>query len=157
MAIGSSATTKSGFVINALAITTRWRWPPESWCGYFLLKKPAGESPTFSMSSWVNSLISAAVYEVWIFNGCPMDAPMLMRGLNDAKGSWKMTWIFLRIWRMASLLFWKMDFPLYKIFPDVGFNSLNTNLPVVVFPQPLSPASPNTSPSRIKNETSSTA
>ena len=38
------------------------------------------------MSSWVNSLISADLYEVWIFNGCPIDAPMLMRGFNDAKG-----------------------------------------------------------------------
>ncbi len=31
--VGSSATTKLGLMTSALAIATRWRWPPESSCG----------------------------------------------------------------------------------------------------------------------------
>ena len=31
--VGSSAITSAGFMTSAMAITTRWRMPPESWCG----------------------------------------------------------------------------------------------------------------------------
>ena len=31
--VGSSAMSSSGFVERAIAIMTRWRMPPESWCG----------------------------------------------------------------------------------------------------------------------------
>ena len=31
--VGSSAITSDGRQASASAIITRWRWPPESWCG----------------------------------------------------------------------------------------------------------------------------
>ncbi len=31
--VGSSAMSRSGSLASAMAIITRWRWPPESWCG----------------------------------------------------------------------------------------------------------------------------
>ena len=31
--VGSSAISSSGFVDRAIAIITRWRMPPDSWCG----------------------------------------------------------------------------------------------------------------------------
>ena len=31
--VGSSAIRRSGSLASAMAIITRWRWPPESWCG----------------------------------------------------------------------------------------------------------------------------
>ena len=31
--VGSSAMSSSGFVDSAIAIITRWRMPPDSWCG----------------------------------------------------------------------------------------------------------------------------
>ena len=31
--VGSSAISRSGSLASAMAIITRWRWPPESWCG----------------------------------------------------------------------------------------------------------------------------
>ena len=33
--VGSSAISTSGRLASAMAIITRWRWPPESWCGYW--------------------------------------------------------------------------------------------------------------------------
>ena len=32
--VGSSASRSFGSHASAIAIITRWRWPPESWCGY---------------------------------------------------------------------------------------------------------------------------
>ena len=31
--VGSSAISRSGSLASAMAIITRWRWPPDSWCG----------------------------------------------------------------------------------------------------------------------------
>ena len=31
--VGSSAISRRGSRISAMAMTMRWRWPPESWCG----------------------------------------------------------------------------------------------------------------------------
>ena len=31
--VGSSAISRSGSLISAIAIITRWRIPPENWCG----------------------------------------------------------------------------------------------------------------------------
>ena len=33
--VGSSATSSCGSLASAMAISTRWSMPPESWCGYF--------------------------------------------------------------------------------------------------------------------------
>jgi hypothetical protein len=49
--ISSSAMMISGSGASARAITTRWRCPPESLCGFLLANCSAGESPTFSSSS----------------------------------------------------------------------------------------------------------
>ena len=43
------------------------------------------------------------------------------------------------------------------ISPSVGLNSRTHSLPIVVFPDPLSPASPRTSPFSTSKETPSTA
>ena len=32
--VGSSAISSAGRQASAMAMPTRWRWPPESWCGY---------------------------------------------------------------------------------------------------------------------------
>ena len=31
--VGSSAMSRSGLFMSAIAIATRWRMPPENWCG----------------------------------------------------------------------------------------------------------------------------
>ena len=31
--VGSSAISSAGFMASAMAMTTRWHWPPEIWCG----------------------------------------------------------------------------------------------------------------------------
>ena len=69
----SSQINSWGFGISALAIATRWHWPPESSCGY--LPKYSGANPTSirpsSMSFWADSLV--------------------IDGKNESKGSFKIS------------------------------------------------------------------
>ncbi len=46
--VGSSARMSFGEHISAMAIITRWRRPPESWCGYCLNRLAAPVMPTRS-------------------------------------------------------------------------------------------------------------
>ena len=45
--VGSSAMIRSGSFISAIAIITRWRMPPDSWCGYSPARFSAFGMPTF--------------------------------------------------------------------------------------------------------------
>ena len=46
MLVGSSARSTVGSTASARAIATRWRWPPESSCGYFAAMCSGGTRPT---------------------------------------------------------------------------------------------------------------
>ena len=48
-ATGSSQTSMSGCIASARAIATRWRWPPENWCGKRVAT--AGSRPTRASQS----------------------------------------------------------------------------------------------------------
>ena len=160
--VGSSAIIRSGSPASASAITTRWRIPPENSCGY-ALKRPAGCSiPTASRSSiaFSNAALPASfVVLVIVSSNC---APIVINGLREVKGSWKIIPIFWpRISRISlsskSLIFspWNKTLP-FVIFPG-GSNRLITALPMVDFPAPLSPTTPRTSPGFKFIETSRTA
>ena len=60
-----------------------------------------------------------------------------------------------RIWRSSSGWSLLKSVPSKHIVPSVGWVKPTTRRPIVVFPLPLSPASPNTSPCLIENETPS--
>ena len=57
---------------------------------------------------------------------------------------------------MAFLKFFSKSYPFIMTLPSVGFISLNINLIVVVFPAPLGPIKPTTSPVSTENDISST-
>ena len=54
--VGSSAMSSSGLVERAMAIMTRWRIPPESWCGYSRARRFASGIPTWPSISTARSL-----------------------------------------------------------------------------------------------------
>ena len=56
--VGSSARISAGWHIRAMAIMTRWRKPPESWCGYCFSRLPAAVMPTRSSSSMARARAS---------------------------------------------------------------------------------------------------
>ena len=44
--VGSSAITSLGLHARPIAIITRWRMPPENWCGYWSSRPSASVMPT---------------------------------------------------------------------------------------------------------------
>lgn len=61
--VGSSATTTSGALISAAAIITRWRIPPENWCGWSPAR--AAAIPTRSSIAAARSRPSAREAPLW--------------------------------------------------------------------------------------------
>lgn len=78
-------------------------------------------------------------------------------GFNDAYGSWKMICILFR-YSFSSLSFRSaISCPSNRMLPEVTSCKRMMLLPVVDFPQPDSPTSPNVSPFFIVKLRSSTA
>ena len=94
---------------------------------------------------------------LWITSASPMIEPTVMRGFNEAYGSWKMICMSRRRWRSERLsrvvTFWSPN----HTSPAVGSIRRRMQRPVVDLPQPDSPTSPSVSPRRMSKDTSSTA
>jgi hypothetical protein len=91
-----------------------------------------------------------------------MMSSTVMRGFSDEKGSWKIICSSRRSgrsWRLLSLAMSTVVPAAVRklISPEVGSIARRMHRDVVVLPQPLSPTSARVSPSRMWNETSSTA
>ena len=69
--VGSSAMISAGPHISAMAIMTRWRRPPESWCGYCLSRLAAAVMPTCSSSSMARSRACAARHALAVARAPP--------------------------------------------------------------------------------------
>ena len=57
--VGSSAISSLGSQTSAIAIITRWRMPPESWCGYSSWRRDGSAMPTWSRACTARSRASA--------------------------------------------------------------------------------------------------
>ena len=86
-----------------------------------------------------------------------MIACTVMRGFNDAYGSWKTICIFARIVRRSRPDGASTSSPSNRTVPDVGSSSRRMQRPVVDFPQPDSPTSPSVSPRCTEKLTPETA
>ena len=53
--VGSSAISNAGLHASAMAIMTRWRMPPDIWCGYSSTRCSGEGMPVFCMSSTARS------------------------------------------------------------------------------------------------------
>jgi hypothetical protein len=56
--VGSSAISTRGSHATAMAIITRWRRPPESWCGYSSSRRSDSGMSTRSNSSTARRLVA---------------------------------------------------------------------------------------------------
>ncbi len=57
--VGSSAMSSSGSQASAMAIITRWRMPPENWCGYSPARRRGSGMPTSASASTARSRAAA--------------------------------------------------------------------------------------------------
>jgi hypothetical protein len=92
--VGSSAISTRGLHDSAMAIITRWRMPPESWCGYSSSRRR--ESEIFTRSS-ISRARSRAAFQDRLRCRMMFSAicvPMVSTGLRLVIGSWKI----IEIW-----------------------------------------------------------
>ena len=64
--MGSSAMSRSGLQVIAMAIMARWRMPPENSCGYILARLRASGMPTRSSISMARSKASFLSSPSWM-------------------------------------------------------------------------------------------
>ena len=87
--VGSSATRRSGSLASAMAIITRWRWPPESWWGYASSRRAASGRPTRPRSSSVRARAARRPSPLWTNSTSLICFSMVWSGFRDVIGSWK--------------------------------------------------------------------
>src|SRR2546425_4408449 len=153
---GSSAITSFGLHARAIAIITRCRMPPENSCGKS--RRRSRLMPTSSRRSPTRFIASSSSTFSWRMMGSAICRPMFRTGFREFIAPWKMIETsFQRIRWIESSDSLTRFLPLNRISPltilPLYGRSRMTASAVVVFPQPLSPASPRPSPSPSSNET----
>ena len=86
--VGSSATSSAGRQATAIAIITRCRMPPESWCGYSRKRRCGNGMPTSSSSSVARRCTAAPRSFWWRRSTSPICRPTVSTGLSEVIGSW---------------------------------------------------------------------
>ena len=101
--VGSSAIRRFGLHESAMAIITRWRMPPESWCGYSFTRRSAfGMCTIFSIST-VLSIASRRPRPSCRRMASAICSPTVNTGFSEVIGSWKIIAISLpRIFRICD-------------------------------------------------------
>ncbi len=87
--VGSSAISSLGLHASPMAIMTRWRMPPESWCGYWASRLSGSVMPTSVSSSMARSRAAFSSMFRWMVSGSMICSPILSTGLREVMGSWK--------------------------------------------------------------------
>ena len=87
--VGSSATSNFGSHASAIAIITRCRIPPESWCGYSSTRRAGAGMRTRSSSSTARRFAARRVIERCCSSTSAIWRPTRNDGLSDVIGSWK--------------------------------------------------------------------
>ena len=148
-----------------MAIMTRWRWPPENWCGKLLhpllrigdLDQAAASRSRGRAPRCGSRRDAAARFP-------RSDRRSVMTGLSDVIGSWKIIEISLpRMRRISSSRRAARFIPLKSLslrrrcgpFPWEAAGRIDSA--VTLLPQPDSPTSPTVRPSAMSKVTPSTA
>ena len=160
--VGSSAMITSGSAERASAITTRWRIPPENWCGYCFTRSSGSGMPTCRRRSTARRRASrspVARCRLMVSTSC---CSTVCNGFRLVRGSWKIIPIRLpRSFRFSPSPRSSMRRPARRISPAVispgGSSRPMTALPTVDLPAPDSPTTPSTSPGSTVSDTPSTA
>ena len=87
--VGSSAMSRSGSLASAMAIMTRWRWPPDNWCGKASSRFSGSRMPTLCSSSSTRTRTAFSSMRRCTRSTSPTCRSMVCSGLSDVIGSWK--------------------------------------------------------------------
>ena len=160
--VGSSAMSSFGSHASAIAIITRWRMPPENWCGYSVIRSLACGRPTRLSTSTARSMACSLLAPRCSMTASAICLPTVIVGFSDDSGSWKIMPISLpRILRMSSAENELISCPDRVMLPPAMCPPLGSSCmidsAVIVLPQPDSPTMPSVSPVSTWSDTPSTA
>ena len=160
--VGSSAIRSLGSQARAMAIMTRWRMPPDSWCGNWVTRSAGLGMPTRPRTSTARLRASGFDAPRWMRTGSAIWSPMVIVGFREVSGSWKI--IPTRLPRTSSIRSSgraARSVPSRLIVPPVRWpppgSRRMTDRAVIVLPLPDSPTIPRHSPSATVRDTPSTA
>ena len=68
---------------------TRWRMPPESWCGYSSMRRSGSGMRTDASSDTASSLANSRVTSRWLRIDSVICLPIFITGFSEVIGSWK--------------------------------------------------------------------
>ena len=146
-----------------MAIMTRWRMPPESWCGYSSSRRLASAMRTRSSISNDRSRAARHDTPIWRTTFSAICVPTVSTGLRLVIGSWKiMEMRWPRRPFIASSPSVVSSSPSNLIEPAAmrpvsGGIRRRIESAVTDLPQPDSPTMPSVSPRARSNDTPSTA
>ena len=159
--VGSSAISIFGSHASAIAITTRWRIPPESWCGYSSTRRAAAGMCTSWSSSTARLRAARRETPRCRRTASPIWSPTVKTGLRELIGSWKTYAISRpRTRRSRRAPNASRSWPSNTTLPltlAVSGSSRTSDMQVTLFPHPDSPTMPRTSRGASENDTRSTA
>ncbi len=161
--VGSSAIKSRGRQASAMAIITRWRIPPESWCGYSSKRRSGEGMRTRRRAAMAAARIALSeAVRSWARMASTIWAPALCTGLSEVMGSWKIiATCDPRTSRMADKASGRRSRPSSSTRPAAtrpgGGTSRITESESTDLPQPLSPTTPSVRPRGTERLTPSTA
>ncbi len=160
--VGSSAMRSRGPSTSAIAIMIRWRWPPESWCGYEATIRAGSGRCTSRTMSRIFARRAAASSVVCSTRTSSICSPQRMTGLSAVIGSWKIIDIRVaRSWRSRPVAARVRSSPSSRIAPPVTgsvFGSRPITLCAITdLPEPDSPTRQRISPRPTSNDARDTA
>ncbi len=161
--VGSSAIISFGSRARAIAIITRWRMPPENWCGKLLSRDSGCGMPTMPSSSAARARASALDIFLWAEIVSVICSSTVSTGLRLVIGSWKIIAMSRpRISRTSASSIVTRSTPSKCTEPrsmrPAGFGSRRMIARLVtLLPQPDSPTRPRRSPRASWNEMPLTA
>ena len=164
--VGSSAISSSGSQASAMAIITRWRMPPDSWCGILVDAQLAapGCAPARSISIARSRASASADAAVPLQRLGDLRADACSTGLSEVIGSWKIMADLLaaQVLRSPARAARAGRRPSKRIEPATvcpggsGTRRMMDSA-VTLLPQPDSPTIASVVPASTANETPSTA
>ena len=122
--VGSSAIRMSGSLASAIAIMTRWRWPPESSWGKAPSRAAASRMPTSSRSSSTRRRAASGGSPLCKVSTSATWRSTLCSGFNAVIGSWKI--MAMRLPRMRLItapVAPRSSSPLKRMLPE-GWRAL---------------------------------
>ena len=160
--VGSSASSTSGRQASAIAMSTRWRIPPENSCGYWSKRASASAMPARVSSATASVRAAGPDARSWTSSASTIWAPTRITGLRPVIGSCGTSPIRLprtprRVRSSAAVMSRSRSMTDPDVMRPLSASSRLTDAARVDLPDPDSPTTATVSPTATSRSTPRTA